>query len=86
MGDIPVDPEVRQAVMRRQLLMQATPGCPAGMAIAQLAGKLEQNVPPVRHSASPLARCAPNPAAQFRLRAPQHPGISRQAAEFSRQF
>ncbi|OZA28928.1 MAG: cobyrinic acid a,c-diamide synthase [Hydrogenophilales bacterium 17-64-11] len=46
MGDIPLDPEVRQAVMRRQLLMQTTPGCPAGVAIAQLAGKLEHNVIP----------------------------------------
>ncbi|MDP1644847.1 MAG: MinD/ParA family protein [Thiobacillus sp.] len=46
MGDIPVDPEVRQAVMRRQLLMQATPGCPAGVAISQLARKLEESVIP----------------------------------------
>ena len=46
MGDIPVDPEVRQAVMRRQLLMQTTPGCPAGLAIAQLASKLEKTVIP----------------------------------------
>jgi len=46
MGDIPLDPEVRQAVMRRQLLMQTTPGCPAGVAIAQLACKLELNVIP----------------------------------------
>jgi len=46
MGDIPLDPEVRQAVMRRQLLMQTTPGCPAGVAIAQLACKLEHNVIP----------------------------------------
>lgn len=45
-GDIPVDPEVRQAVMRRQLLMQATPGCPAGVAISQLARKLEESVIP----------------------------------------
>ena len=44
MGDIPVDPEVRQAIMRRQLLMQATPGCPAGVAISQLARKLEESV------------------------------------------
>lgn len=44
MGDIPVDPEVRQAVMRRQLLMQATPGCPAGQAIAQLAVRFENTV------------------------------------------
>lgn len=44
MGDIPSDPSVRQAVMRRQLLMQSMPGCPAALAIAQLAGKLEDAV------------------------------------------
>jgi flagellar biosynthesis protein FlhG len=44
MGDIPDDPMVRQAIMRRQLLMQNTPGCPAGMAISQLALKLEETV------------------------------------------
>ena len=46
MGDIPLDPEVRQAVMRRQLLMQTTPDCPAGQAISQLAIKLEKTVIP----------------------------------------
>ena len=46
MGDIPVDPEVRQAIMRRHLLIQATPGCPAGVAISQLARKLEESVIP----------------------------------------
>jgi len=44
MGDIPSDPSVRQAVMRRQLLMQSLPGCPAGMAISQLAVKLEDAI------------------------------------------
>jgi flagellar biosynthesis protein FlhG len=44
MGDIPADPAVRQAVMRRQLLMQTTPSCPAAMAISQLALKLEESV------------------------------------------
>ncbi|MEO7107533.1 MAG: MinD/ParA family protein [Rhodoferax sp.] len=44
MGDIPADPAVRQAIMRRQLLMQATPSCPAAMAISQLALKLEESV------------------------------------------
>ena len=44
MGDIPVDPSVRQAVMRRQLLMTASPGSPASLAIAQLAGKIEEVV------------------------------------------
>lgn len=44
MGDIPADPTVRQAVMRRQLLMQMAPGCPAGLAVSQLAAKLEETV------------------------------------------
>jgi len=44
MGDIPEDPMVRQAIMRRQLLMQHTPGCPAGLAISQLALKLEETI------------------------------------------
>lgn len=44
MGDIPADTSVRQAIMRRQLLLQTMPGCPAGMAIAQLALKIEDAV------------------------------------------
>lgn len=44
MGDIPADPAVRQAVMRRQLLLQSTPGCTAAMAISQLATKLEDAI------------------------------------------
>lgn len=44
MGDIPADPSVRQAVMRRQLLIQSMPGCPAALAISQLAGKLEDTL------------------------------------------
>lgn len=44
MGDIPADNSVRQAVMRRQLLMQSTPSSPAAMAIGQLALKLEEAV------------------------------------------
>lgn len=46
MGDIPVDPAVRDAVMRRQLLMQIAPGSPAGLAISQLARQLEDSVIP----------------------------------------
>ncbi len=42
MGDIPADPTVREAVMRRQLLLLQTPGCPAALAISQLAGKVEE--------------------------------------------
>lgn len=49
MGDIPSDLSVRQAIMRRQLLMQSMPGCPAALAISQLAGKLEEAV--IRHQA-----------------------------------
>lgn len=41
MGDIPADPAVREAVMRRQLIMQSTPGCPAALAVAQLANKVQ---------------------------------------------
>lgn len=46
MGDIPADPAVRQAIMRRQLLMQTTPSCPAGLAMTQLAIKIEETVIP----------------------------------------
>lgn len=42
MGDIPADPTVRDAVMRRQLLLLQTPGCPAALAVSQLAGKVEE--------------------------------------------
>jgi flagellar biosynthesis protein FlhG len=45
-GDIPVDTDVRQAIMKRQLLMQATPNCPAGQAISRLADTLEKTVIP----------------------------------------
>jgi flagellar biosynthesis protein FlhG len=46
MGDIPADPSVRQAVMRRQLLIQSAPGCPASLAITQLAQKIQETVIP----------------------------------------
>ena len=42
MGEIPADPTVRDAVMRRQLLLLYTPGCPAALAVSQLAGKVEE--------------------------------------------
>jgi flagellar biosynthesis protein FlhG len=44
MVDIPADISVRQAVMKRQLLLQTLPGCPAALAIAQLAAKLEDSL------------------------------------------
>ena len=46
LADIPADPSVRQAVMRRQLLMQSMPGCPAALAVTQLAAKVEDSVLP----------------------------------------
>jgi flagellar biosynthesis protein FlhG len=46
MVDIPADLAVRQAIMRRQLLLQVTPGCPAALAISQLAAKIEESVIP----------------------------------------
>ena len=42
MGDIPADPQVRMAIMRRQLLMQSMPGSPAALAVSQLAAKLQE--------------------------------------------
>jgi flagellar biosynthesis protein FlhG len=44
MGDIPADTAVRQAIMRRQLLLQAMPGSAAALAISQLALKVEDAV------------------------------------------
>jgi flagellar biosynthesis protein FlhG len=46
MGDIPADTAVRQAIMRRQLLVQSAPGCPASLAISQLAQKIHGTVIP----------------------------------------
>lgn len=44
LGDIPVDPSVRDAVMRRQLLSINNPNSPAALAIAQLANKIDETV------------------------------------------
>jgi flagellar biosynthesis protein FlhG len=44
MGDIPVDQAVKEAVMRRQLLLLQTPGCPASLAVGQIAGRLLDTV------------------------------------------
>nr|WP_315426530.1 MinD/ParA family protein [uncultured Albidiferax sp.] len=43
-GDIPSDTSVREAVMRRQLLMVNNPGCPAALAVSELARKLDETV------------------------------------------
>jgi flagellar biosynthesis protein FlhG len=39
-GEVPLDPAVRDAVLRRQLLMESAPGCPAAVAMAAAAAKL----------------------------------------------
>lgn len=44
LGDIPADPSVRDAVMRRQLLSLHNPNSPAALAIAQLANKIDETV------------------------------------------
>jgi flagellar biosynthesis protein FlhG len=44
MGDIPVDQAVKDAVMRRQLLMVHAPGSPAAMGVVQVAGRLVDTV------------------------------------------
>ena len=44
LGDIPADNAVREAVMRRQLLLQGAPGSPASLAVAQLANKINSTV------------------------------------------
>lgn len=43
-GEIPSDKTVREAVQRRQLLMQTFPGCSAAQAITQLATKVEEAI------------------------------------------
>lgn len=50
MGDIPADPAVREAVMRRQLLLQTMPACPAALAIAQLATRVKSTLPKREHA------------------------------------
>lgn len=42
MGDIPADPAVRKAIMRRQLLILSNPACAASIAITQIAQKVYQ--------------------------------------------
>ncbi|MGQ9724573.1 MAG: MinD/ParA family protein [Tepidimonas sp.] len=44
MGDIPVDKAVKETIMRRQLLMLHTPGCPASLAVGQIADRLVETV------------------------------------------
>jgi len=43
-GDIPIDQAVKDAVMRRQLLLLHMPGAPASVALGQIAARLEETV------------------------------------------
>jgi flagellar biosynthesis protein FlhG len=40
MGEVPTDPAVREAVQRRQLLLEIIPGCPAAKGVMAIAEKL----------------------------------------------
>lgn len=40
-GEIPVDPSVREAVLKRELLMETKPGAPAGIGMMALATRLK---------------------------------------------
>ncbi len=39
-GEVPTDPAVREAILKRQLLVESVPGCPAATAIGLLADRL----------------------------------------------
>jgi flagellar biosynthesis protein FlhG len=39
-GEVPLDIAVRDAVLRRQLLLEMLPGTPAALAVAAVAAKL----------------------------------------------
>jgi flagellar biosynthesis protein FlhG len=45
LGDVPVDPAVRDAVRKRELLFESFPGCPASQAIAAIAGRVIDTAP-----------------------------------------
>ena len=42
LGDVPVDPTVREAVQRRELLLELYPGAPAARAVVALAARITQ--------------------------------------------
>ncbi|MEO8082038.1 MAG: P-loop NTPase, partial [Caldimonas sp.] len=39
-GEIPIDPSVREAVQRRSLLLESAPGCPAAKAVGAIAARI----------------------------------------------
>ena len=40
LGEVPLDSAVRESILRRQLLLETVPGCPAALALAAAAAKL----------------------------------------------
>lgn len=40
LGDVPLDPAVREAVQRRKLLLELLPGCAAAQAVEAIAAKI----------------------------------------------
>ena len=40
LGEIPTDFSVREAVQKRQLLLESMPGAPAAIAVAAIAGRM----------------------------------------------
>jgi len=40
LGEVPLDPAVREAVQKRRLLLQLLPGCPAARAVEAIAARL----------------------------------------------
>jgi flagellar biosynthesis protein FlhG len=40
LGEVPIDPAVRESVLKRQLLVEALPGTPAAMALGVAATRL----------------------------------------------
>jgi flagellar biosynthesis protein FlhG len=43
LGEVPTDPSVREAVQRRQLLLESLPGCEAAKAVMAVAAKLSSS-------------------------------------------
>lgn len=42
LGEVPVDPAVREAVLRRELLLEVYPGCPAARALVAAAARMSR--------------------------------------------
>src|SRR5207237_2414572 len=65
LGEVPTDPAVREAVQRRQLLLEAIPGCAAANAVNSVAEKRTARAPTIltthRHARRLPRRSATSP-------------------------